>query len=113
MSRVRQRRLDDFVTVWSKTGYDPNDPYADRFVLVDTYPCNWIEGGRMQRDTEGVEFSPNKTIRLWNVTVEYGDYVAIGAYTDATPPSDAEIIRGKRGGGTMLVGGTDLTVYTG
>jgi hypothetical protein len=77
------------------------------------FSCNWIEGGSAQRDTEGVEFNPNKTIRLQNADVRLSDYVYIGSITDATPPSNAEIVRSRKGGGTMLAGGLDLTVYTG
>ena len=113
MSLVRQRRLTDKVTIWSKSGYDPDSPYSEAWGSPVISACNWIEGGSMQRDAEGTEFQPNKTIRLWGVTVNYGDKVYIGASTSATPPADAEIIRGKKGGGTMLIGKTDLTIYTG
>lgn len=113
MSFVRARRLTDKVTVWRKGGYNPNDPYSASTTRVGVFPCNWIEGGSAQRDNEGVEFGPNKTIRLQNADVQLGDYVYIGDITGATPPSDAEIVRGRKGAGTMLRGGLDLTVYTG
>jgi len=113
MSRVRARRLTDKVTVWRKGGYDPDAPYTQSYTRVGVYPVNWIEGGGMQRDSEGVEFAPNKTLRLWNVSLEFGDKIAIGDIASSTPPDDAEIIRGKKGGGTMLIGGVDLTAYTG
>ena len=113
MSRVRARRVTDKVTVWAKGGYDANNPYGQTFTRSGVYPCNWIEGGRMQRDSEGVEFNPSKTIRLWNVAVNFGDRIYIGEVVGDEPPDDSEIIRGKKGGGTMLIGGTDLTVYTG
>jgi len=113
MSFVRARRLTDKVTVWRKGGYDPNDPYGATTTQVGVFACNWIEGGSAQRDNEGVEFSPNKTIRLQNADVRLNDYVSIGSVTGDTPPDDAEIVRGRKGGGTMLAGGLDLTVYTG
>jgi len=113
MSFVRARRLTDKVTVWRKGGYDPNDPYSATTTRVGVFACNWIEGGSAQRDNEGVEFSPSKTIRLQNADVQLGDYVYIGNVADATPPNDSEIVRGQKGNGTMLRGGLDLTVYTG
>lgn len=113
MSYVRARRLTDKVTVWRKSGYDPDNPYSATTTRVDVYPCNWIEGGRSQRDAEGVEFSPSKTIRLQNADVLLSDYVAIGDIAGDTPPSNAEVVRRRRGAGTMLTGGVDLTVYTG
>lgn len=113
MSYVRARRLKNKVTVWRKSGYDPDNPYSATTTRVAVYPCNWIEGGRAQRDTEGVEFSPSKTIRLQNADVQLSDYVAIGDIAGDTPPSSAEVVRRRRGAGTMLAGGIDLTVYTG
>jgi hypothetical protein len=113
MSFVRARRLTDKVTVWRKAGYNPNDPYSATTTRVGVFACNWIEGGSNQRDAEGVDFTPSKTIRLQNADVKLNDFVYIGDVTDATPPSDAEIVRGRKGGGTMLAGGLDLTVYTG
>jgi hypothetical protein len=113
MSFVRARRLTDKVTVWRKSGYNPNDPYNANTTRVGVFACNWIEGGSAQRDTEGVEFSPSKTIRLQNADVRLSDYVYIGDVADATPPDTAEIVRGRKGAGTMLAGGLDLTVYTG
>ena len=113
MSFVRARRLTDKVTVWRKAGYDANDPYSATTTRVGVFACNWIEGGGNQRDNEGVEFSPRKTIRLQNADVKLNDYVYIGDIADATPPDSAEIVRGQKGGGTMLAGGLDLTVYTG
>ena len=113
MSYVRARRLTDTVTVWRASDYDANDPYSATITQVAVYPCNWIEGGSAQRDIEGVEFSPRKTIRLQNADVQLGDQVAIGSITGDVPPDDAEIVRGRKGDGTMLVGGLDLTVYTG
>lgn len=113
MSYVRARRLTDKVTVWRKGGYDASDPYAATITRVGVFACNWIEGGSAQRDAEGVEFSPSKTIRLQDADVRLSDYVYIGDIADAEPPSDAEIVRGRKGAGTMLAGGLDLTVYTG
>jgi hypothetical protein len=113
MSYVRARRLTDKVTVWRKSGYNPDDPYNANTARVAVYPCNWIEGGKAQRDAEGVEFNPSKTIRLQNANVKLSDYVAIGDIAGDTPPDDAEVVRGRKGAGTMLVGGLDLTVYTG
>lgn len=113
MSYVRARRLTDKVTVWRKSGYNPDDPYSANISRVGVFACNWIEGGGAQRDAEGVEFNPNKTIRLQNADVKLTDYVAIGEHTGDTPPDNAEIVRGRKGAGTMLRGGLDLTVYTG
>lgn len=113
MSFVRARRLTDTVTVWRKSTYDPANPYASGVTRIGALACNWIEGGKAQRDATGVEFNPSKTIRLQNADVRLGDHVAIGDIAGAIPPNNAEIVRGRKGGGTMLAGGVDLTVYTG
>ena len=47
MSYVRARRLTDKVTVWRKSGYDPDDPYAADTTRVGVFACNWIEGIRI------------------------------------------------------------------
>lgn len=113
MSIVRRRRLTDKVTVWRSGGYNASDPYAQTYTRVGSFACNWIEGGSVQQDSEGADFQPSKTIRLQGVTIEFGDYVYIGDIADATPPNDAEKVRSKKGGGTMLRGGVDLTIFTG
>ena len=112
MSLVRQRRMTSKVTLWTKAGYDPDAAYGTDWELPVTYQCNFIDGGSVQRDVDGADFRPRKTVRLWDVDVNLGDKLLIGTVTDAEPPRNAEIVRGKKGG-TILIGKQDITIYTG
>jgi acetyltransferase-like isoleucine patch superfamily enzyme len=113
MSRVRGRRLTDRVTVWRLQGYDPSSPYTQGYSVPVQHNANYIQGGAMARDADGVEFQPNFTIRLKNVDVRLGDYVFLGKSTATSPPENAERVRAIKGAGTPLIGTRDLTVYTG
>ena len=115
MSRIRSRFLKDVVTVWRQNQTDDitSDPYATSWTLINTFPCNYIEGGKVQRNDQGSEFQPKQTIRLKDVDVKLGDKVIIGTSTAAEPPDEAEVIKAQKGVGTPLIGSRDLTVYTG
>ena len=112
MSLVRRRRLVDKVTVWSRSGYDASDPYGSGWSTPVVYDCNYMSGGSLQRDTDGTEFQPSLTIRLWGVSVSLGDKLAIGDYTFTRPVDNAEVVRAVNQGSTLR-GVQDVTVFTG
>ena len=106
------RHMKDTVTVWIKTGYDENDVYADESYSAPIHvKCEYMTGGTMQRDNESVEFQPSSTIYSV-VSIPFGARVLFGAHNDATPPSNAEIVR-KQGFGTALRGQTEYEAFTG
>ncbi|QDP61695.1 MAG: hypothetical protein Unbinned4466contig1000_7 [Prokaryotic dsDNA virus sp.] len=107
------RHMIDKVTFWTESGYDPNDPYANQsYSAPQTISCEYMTGGSMQRDTEGVEFQPSTSIYSV-VQIPFNAYVVYGASTDAAPPSNAEKVR-KTGFGTGLRGQiTEYEAFTG
>lgn len=111
---ARQRRMTDVCTVWVQLPPDPSDPYSDGGYAVNTYPCNWMQGGKMRRDREGVEFVPRSSFRLvGEPTIPFGAYIIQGDYsTVSEPTSDAEKVRDIMTK-TPLRGDASVSVYTG
>ena len=110
---ARQRRMTDTCTVWVESPPDPSDPYSDGGYSVNVYPCNWMQGGKMRRDREGVEFVPRSSFRLvGEVAIPFGAYIIRGEFADLEPVSGAEIVRDVQTK-TPLRGDTSLSVYTG
>jgi hypothetical protein len=103
----------DRVTCWTKSGYDANDPYAaEAWSTPQVIACEYMIGGRMQRDVEGVEFQPAASIYSV-IQIPFGARVLFGTSTDLTPPATAEIIR-KTGTGTKLAHQTtEYEAFTG
>ena len=112
MSRVRDRFLKDKVTRWRMPAYDPNNIYASTWGLPITIKCNFMNGGSIQRDQNGSEFQPSTTYRCKLGDVIVGDRVALGESVAVEPPVNAETVRSKNTG-TTLVGSADMTFYTG
>lgn len=107
------RHMTDKVTYWTKSGYDPDDVYAsEAFAAPVTIQCEYMTGGRMQRDVEGVEFQPATSI--WSVSqIPFDAFVVFGESTALTPPGNAEKVR-KTGTGTALAGQTiEYEAFTG
>lgn len=91
----------DKVTYWTQSGYDPDDVYASStWSSPATIACEYMTGGDMQRDAEGVQFQPSTTIYSL-VSLPYGARVVFGESTATEPPNNAEIVR-KTGFGTGL-----------
>lgn len=111
---ARQRRMTDICTVWTQGQPDPNDPYSDGVTTVATYPCNWMQGGEMRRDSEGVEFIPRSTFRLvGDPDVPFSAYIVQGDYSgESSPIASAEKIRDVKTK-TPLRGQAGVTVFTG
>ena len=106
------RHMKDTVTVWIKAGYDENDVYADESYNTPIHvKCEYMTGGTMQRDNESVEFQPSSTIYSV-VSIPFSARVLFGVHNDATPPSNAEIVR-KQGFGTALRGQAEYEAFTG
>lgn len=105
--------MTDKVTYWTKSGYDPEDIYADKaFSAPVVIACEYMTGGSMQRDNDSVEFTPTSSIYSI-VSLPFGAYVLFGEHTDLEPPSNAEIVR-KTGTGTPLLGQlTEYEAFTG
>jgi len=112
MSRVRSRFLKDYVTIWSESTYDAGDRYSKSWTTPVSIKCNYLDGGEIQRDNQGAEFSPSATYRCKDYGVKVGDRVALGVLTSASPPDNAETVR-KVKRKTTLVGSADMTFYTG
>jgi hypothetical protein len=110
---ARQRRMTDTCTVWVTGAPDPNNPYSDGTVTVETYSCNWAQGGKMRRDREGVEFVPRSSFRLvGSQAIPFGSHIVRGTFTDAEPVAGAEIVRDIQTK-TPLRGDAIVSVYTG
>tara|TARA_S200002703_G_scaffold90114_1_gene77741 strand:+ start:1674 stop:2012 length:339 start_codon:yes stop_codon:yes gene_type:complete len=107
------RHMIDKVTFWTKSGYDANDPYAEPAWSAPTViQCEYLTGGNMQRDGQGVEFQPSTTVYSV-VSIPYDARLVFGESVATEPPSDAEIVR-KTGFGTTLRGMvTEYEAYTG
>lgn len=113
MSRIRKRRLKDVVTVWRESAQDDANPYSSQsWVRVGDYPCNYMEGGQIQRDNEGSDFQPAKTIRIESQDIRFSDRVAIGEFCEGSPVSGAETVK-KVATKTAFRGVADMTFYTG
>ena len=112
MSRVRARFLKDNVTRWRASSYDANNPYASAYSSPITIKCNFMNGGSIQRDQNGADFQPATTYRCKLGDVINGDRVVLGISVATEPPSNAETVRSKNTG-TTLVGSADMTFYTG
>jgi hypothetical protein len=112
MSRVRARFLKDNVTRWRASTYDSSNPYASAYDSPITLKCNFMNGGSIQRDQDGADFQPATTYRCKLVDVINGDRVVLGISVAAEPPNNAETVRSKNTG-TTLVGSADMTFYTG
>jgi hypothetical protein len=112
MSRVRARFLKDSVTRWRMPAYDPNDIYASKWGTPITLKCNFMNGGSIQRDQDGSDFQPSTTYRCKLGDVITGDRVVLGISVATEPPNNAETVRSKNTG-TTLVGSADMTFYTG
>lgn len=107
------RHMTNKVTYWTKSGYTPANPYADGTWSSPTViQCEYMTGGNMQRDAEGVEFQPSTSI--WSVvSIPFGAYVVFGESGATEPPGGAEIVR-KTGFGTSLRGQTtEYEAFTG
>lgn len=113
MSRVRKRRLNDTVTVWRESSQDDGNPYASQsWDRLGDYPCNYMDGGQVQRDDQGSDFQPAKTIRIESTDIKNGDRVAIGFHSNQSPVSGSETIK-KVASKTAFRGSSDMTLYTG
>lgn len=112
MSRIRGRFLKDSVTRWRTSAYDANNPYASTWGSPITLKCNFMSGGSIQRDPEGSDFQPATTYRCKSGDVIVGDRVVLGESVATEPPNDAETVRSKNAG-TTLIGSPDMTFYTG
>lgn len=91
----------DKVTFWTDSGYDEDDIYAPKeWTAPVTVMCEYLTGGSMQRDIEGVEFQPMSSI--YSVEpIPFSARIVLGESNSATPPDNAEVIR-KTGTGTSL-----------
>lgn len=103
----------DKVTFWTASGYDASNPYAAQtWSAPQTIQCEYMTGGRMQRDNEGVEFQPATSIYSV-VEIPFRAYLVFGESVALEPPSNAEIVR-KTGFGTGLAGQvTEYEAFTG
>lgn len=109
---LARRHMTDKVTYWTQSGYDPDNPYgAQSWSSPVTVSCEYMTGGNMQRDIEGVEFQPSTTI--YSVEqLPYSARVVFGTSTATEPPRNAEIVR-KTGFGTELRGEIEYEAFTG
>lgn len=110
---LARRHMTDKVTYWTKSGYNVNDPYATQtWSAPITVQCEYMTGGTMQRDLEGVEFQPSTTIYSVQ-SIPFDAYVVFGESSLSEPPESAEIVR-RTGFGTSLRGqATEYEVFTG
>jgi hypothetical protein len=121
MSFVRARRLTDVCTVWPRDASQQFPTFGQPYTLQ----CNFISGGKLQRDSNGDEFVPDATFRLQfdsregfeALGLKRDDVILQGDFEDVETPdstgqSTANKIR-KVKTGTMLTGLYDVTVYTG
>lgn len=90
------------------------DGYGDTYGIAHDIACQYVEDGKVQRDSNGQEFTPSGKFSI-GVKPKLGDYIkVIGANDTATamPPTDAMQIR-KIGSGTAFHGSADYLAYTG
>jgi hypothetical protein len=73
-----------------------------------------MQGGKMRRDREGVEFVPRSSFRLvGSPAIPFGAYIIRGDYEGVQKPvSGAEIVRDVQTK-TPLRGDVSVSVYTG
>src|SRR5690606_3554988 len=100
-------------TAWVIGAADPNDPYSDGVYVRSVYPCNWMQGGKMRRDQEGVEFVPRSSFRLvGSPDIPFGAYIVLGDVADLESTPNAEKVRDIQTK-TPLRCGDSVSVYTG
>ena len=98
-------------TVWSAALYDPNNPYAAGFANPRVIDTHYTQGGDLQRDDAGAEFTPGTVYVTKSDVVVKGDRIAVGEHTETTPTSGAETVR-KVQTGTPIRGTRDYKIYT-
>lgn len=110
MSNIAARFRKSRCAVWRAMA--SGDGYGDTIALVGSYPCQYINDSKMQRDSSGIEFMPSAAFSL-GVYVQNGDYIALITGTaPAQPPSAAMQIR-KTVTSTLHRGEPDYLAYTG
>ena len=98
--------------IWTVTG--SGDGYGDTYGIAHDVKCQFVEDGKVQRDSNGQEFTPSGKFSI-GVKPKLGDYIKVIGANDtatATPPTDAMQIR-KIVSGTAFHGTADYLAYTG
>lgn len=100
--------------IWTAVTSGSNDGYGDTFGIAHDIKCQFVEDGKVQRDSNGQEFTPSGRFSI-GIKPKLGDYIKVIGDNDiapATPPTDAMQIR-KIVSGTAFHGAADYLVYTG
>jgi hypothetical protein len=92
MNNAASKVMTAQATVWDITGTDQygGATYSSPYLIK----CNYIEGGKLNRDDRGEEFMPMATFRSFNATPKKGSVIAIGDHTSSNPTAaNAQTIR--------------------
>lgn len=101
------------ITVYSKTVNEFGDTTTARVGVVK---CEYMQGGKMQRDENGTEFVPMSTFYPVDssVSISRGDFVYLGDSTEESLPIGSEEVRKVSISGDDYFGrGNDIEVFTG